>query len=165
MNRRGKRITLGVVAVGLTMVLGLAVAYRKPILEHVEAWHFQLTRKTETVEPDPLYAGASKFVPHSGSFSLYLAQGDLLRLLADCAEVPVVLEAKQPPGYQKLRRGYITAEVALREFRDQGWHIVAQRLPRRAYIVVRAGHRPSRPRPPDRVVGLRGAIVIPSQDE
>ena len=53
MNRRGKRLTLGVMAVGLAVVLVLAIAHWSTVRDHVEAWWFQLTKKTATIEPLP----------------------------------------------------------------------------------------------------------------
>ena len=51
MKRRPRRATIGAVALGTSLVAILAVAYRDTVRDHVEAWHFQLTRETETFDP------------------------------------------------------------------------------------------------------------------
>ena len=51
MNRRGKRLALGVMAMGLAAVIVLAVANWGTVRDHVEAWRFQLTRETVTMDP------------------------------------------------------------------------------------------------------------------
>ena len=38
MNRRGKRLTLGVMVVGVAVVVGLAIAHWGAIRDHVEGW-------------------------------------------------------------------------------------------------------------------------------
>ena len=53
MNRRGKRLTLGVMVVGIGVVLVLGIVHWDTIHDHGEAWHLQLTRETETFEPGP----------------------------------------------------------------------------------------------------------------
>jgi len=133
MNRRGKRLAFTVAAAGLVVVLGLAIAHWKTILEHVEAWRFQLTRETVTITPAP------------GGFSPI--QDDLavcLRVLATDSGLPVIhdtaldrfvaLVARYPPG--PAIRSCLTKDEALRHLRSKGWRVIEQRFPRRAYVVM-----------------------------
>ena len=62
MNRRGKRLALGVMAVGVAVVLVLAVAHWSTIRDHVEAWQFQLTTQTETIGPKDNLRGMAIFM-------------------------------------------------------------------------------------------------------
>jgi len=56
MKPRARRITIGAAAVAVVLVAVLAVAYWATVRDHVEAWHFQLTRKAKTITPAELLA-------------------------------------------------------------------------------------------------------------
>ena len=60
MNRRGKRIAFTVAATGLAVVLVVGILYRHAIRDHLQAWHFQLTRETTTIEPEPEMHGVGE---------------------------------------------------------------------------------------------------------
>jgi hypothetical protein len=48
---RGKRIAFTVAATGLAVVLVVGILCRRAVLDHIEAWHFQLTGESVTIEP------------------------------------------------------------------------------------------------------------------
>jgi hypothetical protein len=118
MNGRGKRLTLGMMAAGFAVLLGFAIAYRKAILEHVEAWRFQIARKTALADPTAgtisirgmeAYSGpALVFDPAEFGAWPYFTGTEWV----DTADLVVILGAS-------------------------GFRIIEQRFPRRAYVVIR----------------------------
>jgi hypothetical protein len=140
MNRCGKRLALGVMTVGLAVVLVLAIAYRKPILDHLQAWRFQLTTETETIE--------TAEQPHERGWWIdgksYATQEDLLRRLESDSGIPVVMVANFPWQARWQERlwkilpsgAVFTAADSLQCLRAVGWHVLEQRFPRRAYVVL-----------------------------
>ena len=51
MNRRGKRIAFTVAATGAVVLIVLVILYRDAVRDHVEAWQFQRSTETMTIEP------------------------------------------------------------------------------------------------------------------
>jgi hypothetical protein len=151
MNRRGKRITLGVMAIALAVVLVLAIAHSVAVRDHVEAWHFQLTRATEAIEPDPNLRGVEALIDYStsgppngtsgvnsnGQWYEYWPDA-FLSAFANYRGCPVIFELGGPSDWPLLEtQGPVTAEMAgdiLR--RIWACRIIDQRLPRRACIVI-----------------------------
>ena len=59
MKRRARRPVIGAAALVAVIVAVLVVANWGTVRDHLEAWHFQLTRETATIEPGPKTAPAS----------------------------------------------------------------------------------------------------------
>jgi hypothetical protein len=146
MTHRGKRLTCGVMVVGLVVVLGLAFAYRNPILQHVEAWRFQLTRETKTALPD----AALKELRLDGDGQLLRSQicreQDtapliFLRLFATTSGYAVIWAADDSRilDWQIIlptRPEEVGTDVMKAELEAMGWRVLEQRLPRRAYVLM-----------------------------
>jgi hypothetical protein len=123
MNRRGKRLTLGVMAAGLAVVLVLAIAYRKPILEHIEAWRFQLTRETVTVEPEDMKNGKVK-PPEIDQVIFYFLPGFLDRPIIFAPKDAVLITGLVPDDFREMLKA-------------KSYRVLEQRFPRRAWVVIR----------------------------
>jgi hypothetical protein len=160
--KRGKRIAFTVAATGVVMVLGVGILYRRVVLDHIQAWHFQLTTKTETIRPSPvdpfslptdrfertvtqpevysqlniydrLSDKGKRFSWHAYPVSLFL------HLLANYSVRPVIFSASENPDSVIIGHGSLTTESVVRlAFKDNGWRVLDQRFPRRAFVVIRA---------------------------
>ena len=138
MKRRGKRIAIGVMASGLAVLLVLAIAHWKTVRDHVEAWHFQLTRNTQTIMPDP--RGSALLEQKSWRFNLK----SCLFVLATSSGFPVIVDAAvdtssalQRAGVNPFTWALLAEDSARRGLLENGWHVLEQRFPRRAYLVIR----------------------------
>ena len=150
MNRRGKRVTLGVMAVGVAVVLCLAIAHWGTVRDHIEAWHFQLTRETVTIERelgDPTeevtYCTASFSSTHSSSppaemeWYQYCTHG-LAHLLAKHCSLPVIYQSEENEEVVSNPTELApTAEEVRRLLQTNGYRVLEQRFPRHAYVVIR----------------------------
>ena len=131
-TRRAKRLTLGVMAVGLAVVVALAIAHWDTARDHLKAWHFQLTRDTVTVDPGPSSENQDPTkVP--------------LVLLASLSGCPVICEE---PGIMmswsgwlkadhELSRAATSTDEMLRFLRQLRFRVLEQRFPRHVYVVIR----------------------------
>ena len=132
MNRRGKQVTLGVMGLGLAVVLVLVITHWGTVRNHVEAWHFQLTTETETLEPHP----------QDGPLVVKARTRHLCGLLADHSGQPVILAAEEhdplehvPLHFTDRFEGELTY-VAKKILEANGWRVLQQLFPRRAYVVI-----------------------------
>jgi hypothetical protein len=93
--KRGKRIAFTVVATGLAVVLGLGIIHRDAVRDHVEAWHFQLTRETTIHEPDPdpAWVEVFKIQVEAGGNSLFTVA--FPQILANSSSTRVIVD----PGW------------------------------------------------------------------
>jgi hypothetical protein len=150
MKRRGWRVVLTVVTVGLALVASL-VAFKWPtVRDHAEAWWFQVARKTETIEPAPALKESPREFMHAveqevtlidmrGCF-LVLATYSGLKVIFDSAEDENSAFPRTTDfhSFWILPRGSdLTAASALDVLRENGWRVLEQRFPRRAYVVIR----------------------------
>jgi len=55
MKPRARRITVGAAALEAAVLAVLVVINWGTVRDHVEAWHFQLTRNTKTIQPNAGY--------------------------------------------------------------------------------------------------------------
>jgi hypothetical protein len=120
-----RRLTLGIVAAGLVVLLALAMAHP----DHIEAWHFQLTRPTVAITPS---SSGYSFLQHLADYS-----GSTVRI--DSAEkqlldkvlyfLPNTLDEDGTPA------GDVHVEY-VRRLESWGWRVVEQRFPSRAYVVL-----------------------------
>jgi hypothetical protein len=147
MNRRGKRLTLGVMVVGLAVVVGLAIAHWGTVRDHVEAWHFQLTYRNETITPG--FRKPTEDQPTVGleyytvALEYYeYSTPTLFRLLAEHSGLPVIhppqeiKEVYSSPTELAFQSGEPTVEEVRRLLQANGWCVIEQRFPRRAYVVI-----------------------------
>ena len=122
-------------AVGLAVVLVLVIAHRGTVRDHVDVWWFQFTRKTVTVEPQPVKDLPSLWsTPYVAAFlSRYSGQ-------------PVILAADSTKP-DRINFRWFEGEVDYQKILEaNGYRVLEQRFPRRAYVVIRDEH-PSFPSP------------------
>jgi hypothetical protein len=176
-------MTAAVVGAG---VVGILVAvYWATVRDHVEGWQFQVSTKTETLLPKPVMRGVPTVLAgrayNEKKYSRFKLE-DLLSLLGNHSGSPVVYDpadpiwgkSSLPPGAwwtdappKSTRRFYLqpteirgaTDELAMRILRANGWRVIEQRLPRRAYILRRG--EPARLDP----VTSRGIITRRAQPQ
>jgi hypothetical protein len=91
MKRRGKRLAFTVAATGGAVLLVLVVANWRTVRDHAEAWWFQLTRETETIEPGSVTARLE--IEFHGSEAYSCEIGELLSIL----KLPVIVEPRYKP--------------------------------------------------------------------
>jgi hypothetical protein len=152
MKPRARRVTLAAAVLGAGVVAVLVVSHWRAVRDHVEAWHFQLTRETQTMNPD-----AMTVLPHMEKAPKIedrhrLEVGDVLHLLKVDSGYPVVYDPvelvaswylpdgiERPSPRRSFRSGdtYKAADVVMRILRGNGWSVLEQRFPRRAYVVIR----------------------------
>ena len=151
MKPRARRVTVAAAVLGLTVVAALLVLNWGRVRDHVEAWHFQLTKETETIEHEAgREAGRLERVPLEGidwklvgDWKLMgrrspMKVKELLGVVAEDSGCPVIVESKSAfalalcvimPPHAK------GTGAALAALRTEGWRIVEQRFPRRAYVL------------------------------
>jgi hypothetical protein len=155
--KRGKRLAFTVAATALVVVVVLGMVYRGALRDHLEAWHFQLTRKTEIVEPDP----SQKEIPNRGTGFHMRGTGEksamhpqaadcsslpYIRLLAGYSGVRVIFSDDGPkPLFRTVTMRRVPGDVGVEKIKKalerEGWRIIEQRFPRKAYVVIRDTER------------------------
>jgi hypothetical protein len=135
MKRRARRAALGAGAVGSLLLVVLTLANGGVVWSHLEAWRFQLARETKTIAPFVHGAALDRALdPFTGQLLLNIAVHELPH--------PVVFdpqEASQIPGVGTRwiwLRGEENARVLLERL---GYHVLLQRFPRKAYVLIRSG--------------------------
>ena len=131
MNRR--RITIAAVALVAAVVAVLAVACWGTVRDHVQAWHFQLTRETKTIAP----------LVDGGALDPFLRREPLLRIAFQELHHPVIFdppEASQLPRMGNWYQVSLDGEEAARVLLERcGYRVLVQRFPERAYVLIRSG--------------------------
>jgi hypothetical protein len=122
MKHRARRVTIGALCLGALVVAVLVVACWGTVRDHVEAWHFQLTRETMTI-------------PHPSGWPVILASGDRKAL-----DTPITL----PDRYKNV----VTVDFGRALLEANGWRVLDQRFPRRAYVLIRTEIRQNFVLPP-----------------
>jgi hypothetical protein len=143
MKPRARRIALLTVAAGCLVVGALVGAHWSAVRDHVECWHFQLTRATVTDEPHPpertgQYESGTFVRTHSlteESFTRATLR-TLLGELADFSGRPVIFEDSSEHLHLWLDVDDSIAGNPKRQLEVNGFRILEQRFPRRAYVVV-----------------------------
>ena len=143
MKPRARRVTIAAAVLGAVVVAILVVTHWGTVREHIEAWHLQLTTETETIEPNPQSPEWLQAVARSDT---WLMEGNRLHVgLADRSGWPVIIDPRSLPAFSDStlvwRREYFTTESILQVLTGRGWHVLEQRFPRRAYIVIRENQR------------------------
>jgi hypothetical protein len=144
MNRRGKRLTLGVTitaaALGVGLVAALAIADWRTIRDHLEAWRFQMMRATDRIPPGPLPSRFSWTTDEGEHPALPL----LFCMLANHYGHPVIFDAA---GIQEIRFPAVPATEALEVLKAKGWRVIEQRVPQPAHVILRPRAPAARPAP------------------
>jgi hypothetical protein len=147
MKRRGLRGTLTAAALALAVVAVVVAFNWSVVRDHVEAWHFQLTRETMTVLPDPKRQGdlpivATGEIAAEGAYAY--TEGDFLRALANYSGCPVILDPREHVAL--AGRGHVLESLdkplpasRAKEFLVSyyGCRVLEQRLSRRVFVVRR----------------------------
>jgi hypothetical protein len=172
MKPRARRVTMGVAALVAIIAAVLVVANWSTVRDHVEAWHFQLTRETETIEPrllapPPREGGGHEIEINDPEFNARPKAGlaqhfdsvvnkhgiqapsvarYLLEKLARCSCLSVIFDPTQTDDPSVSRGEAMVArswpEGPQPALRRHGFRVLEQRFPRRAYVVIRAAAAP-----------------------
>jgi hypothetical protein len=125
MKRRPRRVTIAAAVLGAGVIAVLVVAHWGTVCDHLEAWRFQLSTETETIEPRA-WPGLER--PN-------LLNERYIHLLSDLSGMPVVVQAATDPAFGLWL--LLSTEGILEALRENGWRVLEQRFPRRAYVVIR----------------------------
>jgi hypothetical protein len=126
MKRRGLHAALTAVAIGLVLVAGVVAFNWGVVGDHAQAWWFQVTRKTAKVQPDSFL----------GDGSIHPANLWLLRQLASLSGHAVIYDPTSPWLHVTKRSLQAPGKTTVRTLREDGWRILEQYFPQRAYVVV-----------------------------
>jgi hypothetical protein len=148
MKRRARRAMILTAALVAVVVGVLVVANWGTVRDHVEAWHFQLTQETVKILPNPASKGVPATVaatyiatwkPSRAPMNVYFSRG-FCHLLADYSGRLVIFASKEHdyPFELATQHENVTADVARTILEDNGWRVLEQRFPRRAYVVIRS---------------------------
>ena len=128
-------------ALGAVVVAALVVTNWSTVRDHVEAWHFQLTRETETQEPSDVDYESISVEADGTIHSFAIAYPSLYGMLARYSERPVIFEVYEGIGDDmavRIGRGQtLPGADVLQVLKDNGCRVLGQRFPRRAYVVIR----------------------------
>ena len=157
MKPRARRVTIAAAVLGTGVVAVLVVVHWGTIRDHIEAWHFQLARKTMTIAA---YTGTERHLqdlPALHAASTVYQSCDLEYLLSVFVslERPAIVEdeggatgiswfigEETPLG--PISWKVSTADLARRILAARGYRIIEQRFPRRAYVVLAGPDRSSK---------------------
>jgi len=134
MKQRARRAVIGTGALGAVLLIALVVANWSTVRDHVQAWHFQLTRTTETLEP---WCGRCGNQTETALRFFGLADMSgrpVIFALDENYDVPTWGNPPLPP-YRSL--ALKSANDVMRVLEGEGWRVLEQRFPRRAYVVIR----------------------------
>jgi hypothetical protein len=150
MKPRARRVTIAAAVLGAGVVAVLAVANWNTVRDYVEAWRFQLTMETKTIDPSAASNGSPASIEvwpdGGGGHTAYLL--DWLQALANSSGLPVIVDypswiesvfvrgINTPRNASPVVVGGITTKSALQALWGDGCRVLEQRFPRRAYIVV-----------------------------
>jgi hypothetical protein len=130
MKPRARRVTIAAAVLGGAVVVVLVVAHWDTVRDHVEAWHFQLTRKTATVLPARggwLLAEERTWRFDRAGCLLVLATYSGLPVMIDSAvdnaSAFVITNPDEDPSMWTL----LTEAKARRHLQENGWRILEQR--------------------------------------
>ena len=141
MKRRARRVVLGAAALVAVLVAVLVLANWGLVRDHVEAWHFQLTRETETIEPRARRPTRTGPIAKEEYFFHFAADELHSSVIIDPLEVrPDVRHAggsSRDARYEALRQFLEFSEGGIIVCLEKsGWRVLKQRFPRRAYVVI-----------------------------
>ena len=128
---RARRVTLAAAVLGAGVSGVLVVLNWGTVRDHFEAWHFQLTRETETMDPGPPLRDPPMFDLKDWLVLLTTAS-DQSAIFAPTQEVESGL-----PCVFSFPRDQSHGSAILDVLGTHGWRVIEQRFPRRAYVVIR----------------------------
>jgi hypothetical protein len=136
MKRRGWRVALTVATLGLALVASLVAFNWAAVRDHAEAWWFQATTETKKVEVMRPRAVESTIDPDDEGLPLGFLEG-----LSDHTGLPVVFAAAKVESMADSRlrirvRTRFRRDTALAILSENGYRILEQYFPRRAYVVT-----------------------------
>src|SRR5262245_23697429 len=135
MNRRGKRIAFTVAAMGLAIVVIVGILYRDGIRDHVEAWRFAASRKTQTLEPLPPPPKWTGVLGHTDRMGIEWA----LHTLADFSGRRVIFDPQTLNDVVRVtwtEKSPDMTNLVIMSLEKDGWRVLEQRFPRRAYVAI-----------------------------
>ena len=134
MRRRSRRVVLGVAALGAALAAGLVARDWRSVRDHLVAWRFQLTRETEATDP---FSVKSARLNDQG---VLVFQRPGLEILSAYAKRSIVFDPGKTGDFPVWRLN-LTAEEVVRVLREEGYRVIDQRFPRKAYVIIRAGEK------------------------
>jgi len=143
MKRCARRAVIGAAALVAALLSVLVVTHWGTVRDHVEAWHFQLTRETKTMEPRPegmpVRGPSFWWATKRGMGGPAYSEEDVLQFAADRLRCPMILDQREVLD----ALASISSDISIREeLAARGWRVLEQRFPRRAYVLIRAADRP-----------------------
>jgi hypothetical protein len=161
MKRHARRAVIGPAALVALVGTVLVATHWSTVRDHVEAWWFISTNETRAIEPrrptplkvtirdDGRFFDLQWMVGghwrHVGvGTSSQLDTNTLLQVLADYSERCVVCTSVIPRTDESLTIRWVdmSPNIAIRTLEENGWRVIDQRFPRRAYVVIRDGDPP-----------------------
>jgi hypothetical protein len=156
MKPRARRITIAAALLGLAVVAVLVIAHLDTVRDHIEAWRVQRSSKMQTITPGILrkvsaddgdlislaeLAELVRLLKADGSTEFHASSRELFCLLADGSGLPVIFDpiyASDSSIYRVLTEDLEVPQVAdtLRILEENGFRVLEQFLPIRAYVVV-----------------------------
>ena len=130
MRPRSRRVVLCVAVPGAALAAGLLALDWRSARDHFEAWRFQLTRDTESTSP---FSTRSARVNDDG---VLVFQRPGLEILSAYARRSIVFD----PGETRdvpVWRVDLPAEEVARVLQEEGYRVIDQRFPRKAYVIIR----------------------------
>jgi len=140
MKPRARRVTIGAATLVALVVAVPVVANWDTVRDHVEAWWFQLTRKTKTIEAYPGRFIVSRVIWKSTATSI---EQIVFGLAAEELRCPIIFDPQEVPPL-RLTRSMVQGSISLKK---SGYRLLEQRFPRRAYVAIRDGAAPEESSP------------------
>ena len=143
MKRLARRVVLGAAALVALLLAVLVLANWGTVRDHVEAWHFQLTRETRVVKGEGWLCGVVS------------REENLFRNLTAFSGRAVIFACDEDNEYDAPLPGDMTLggpEGVLRVLASMNYRVLEQHFPRRAYVVINpslaraSGQEPGSPR-------------------
>ena len=142
MKPRARRITVAAAVLVAVLLAVLAVANWGAVRDHVEAWHFQLTRETAMIMPEAKWKDAMEMVVGLDTIGLVKAVASL----QDCPAI-FSLEQRVEPVMSGMQPVVLRRENFREVLESKGYRVLEQRFPRRAYVVIRDAAAPEESSP------------------
>jgi len=150
MKPRARRVTIAAALLGAAVV-GVLVIAPGPVRDHIEAWRLQLTRETLAIEPGLVWKDNPvmpkreacewmiKEMKKDGPWVSCSHVTYLFCILVDYSGQTVICDPAIAGSCSFAMKGGSTLSTndALQIVRDNGWRILEQRFPRRAYVAIR----------------------------
>jgi hypothetical protein len=131
MKPRAHRAVVVTAAIGMALIAVLVATHWATVRDHVEAWHFQLTRQTETIKlghDDPVIMERNVYVQVEG-LPFQLTMGSRMSSPRDKGPAQV--------HWERFGQGKIApVDHILWLASLGGCRVIEQRLPRGTYVVT-----------------------------